>query len=64
MACAEHTRAIRALLIDRLTPDQLDALIDMSETVVAALDDNFHECAPAGKANRKTRSVTANHSIA
>jgi DNA-binding MarR family transcriptional regulator len=37
-ACCEHAKAVRAYLIDRLSPDQLDALADISETVVAGFE--------------------------
>lgn len=36
-ACCEHARAVRAHLLDRLSPAQLDALADISETVLAGL---------------------------
>jgi DNA-binding MarR family transcriptional regulator len=37
-ACCEHAKAVRAYLIDRLSPDQLDALADISETVLAGFE--------------------------
>lgn len=36
-ACTEYARAVRTYLIDRLSPAQLDALADISTTVLAAL---------------------------
>jgi DNA-binding MarR family transcriptional regulator len=36
-ACCEHAKAVRAYLVDRLSPEQLDALADISETVLAGL---------------------------
>jgi DNA-binding MarR family transcriptional regulator len=38
-ACCEHARAVRAHLVDRLSPKQLDALADISETVLANLEE-------------------------
>ncbi|HYJ69423.1 MAG TPA: MarR family winged helix-turn-helix transcriptional regulator [Nocardioidaceae bacterium] len=37
-ACCEHAKAVRAYLIDRLSPEQLEALADISETVLAGLE--------------------------
>jgi len=36
-ACCEHAKAVRAHLLDRLTAEQLDALADISETVLDGL---------------------------
>lgn len=36
-ACCEYAKAVRSLLIDRLSPAQLDALADISETVLGGL---------------------------
>lgn len=36
-AAPAHVRAVRRLFIDRLTPDQLEAVGDAAETVLAAL---------------------------
>jgi DNA-binding MarR family transcriptional regulator len=36
-ACREHAKAVRAYLIDHLSPRQLDALADISTTVLAGL---------------------------
>jgi DNA-binding MarR family transcriptional regulator len=36
-ACCEHAKAVRAYLVDRLSSEQLDALADISETVLAGL---------------------------
>ena len=37
-AAPGHVTAVRRLFIDRLTPDQIDALADVAETVLAAFD--------------------------
>lgn len=37
-AAPGHVAAVRRLFVDRLTPDQLDAMRDVAETVLAALD--------------------------
>lgn len=36
-ACRAHARAVRSYLLDRLSPEQLAALGDISETVLAGL---------------------------
>lgn len=38
-AAPGHVQAVRELFVDRLTPEQLDALAAMAETVLAALDE-------------------------
>lgn len=38
-AAPGHVEAVRRLFIDRLTPEQLDAIRDVAETVLAALDE-------------------------
>jgi DNA-binding MarR family transcriptional regulator len=38
-AAPGHVREVRRLFVDRLTPDQLDAVADAAETVLAAFDD-------------------------
>lgn len=38
-AAPGHLEAVRDLFVDRLTPDQLDAVADAAETVLAALED-------------------------
>jgi DNA-binding MarR family transcriptional regulator len=37
-ACCEYAKAVRAYLIDRLSAEQLDALADISETVLASFE--------------------------
>lgn len=37
-ACCEHAKAVRAQLLDALTPDQRKALMEISETVLAHID--------------------------
>lgn len=44
-AAPGHVNSVRALFVDRLTGDQLDAIADVAETVLAALaesDDRTH----------------------
>jgi DNA-binding MarR family transcriptional regulator len=41
-AAPGHVKAVRRLFVDRLTPQQLDALCDAAETILAVLD---QECA-------------------
>ncbi|HXW79055.1 MAG TPA: MarR family winged helix-turn-helix transcriptional regulator [Acidimicrobiales bacterium] len=44
-AAPSHLRAVRRLVIDRLTPAQLDSLADLSETVLAAVaEEELAEC--------------------
>lgn len=38
-ACGEHARLVRAYMLDALTPGQLDALTEISNTVLAHLDE-------------------------
>jgi DNA-binding MarR family transcriptional regulator len=38
-AAPGHVAAVRRLFVDRLTPDQLDAIGDAAEVVLAALDE-------------------------
>jgi DNA-binding MarR family transcriptional regulator len=38
-AAPGHVREVRRLFVDRLTPDQLDAVADAAETVLAAFED-------------------------
>lgn len=38
-AAPGHVRAVRRLFIDRLTPDQLDLVASVAETVLAEVDD-------------------------
>jgi DNA-binding MarR family transcriptional regulator len=42
-AAPGHVTAVRQLFVDRLTGDQLDALADVAETVLAGLDEYAHE---------------------
>lgn len=46
-ACCEHARAVRAHLLDRLSAEQLDALADISETVLDGLAIDAPASAPA-----------------
>lgn len=38
-AAPGHVTTVRRLFVDRLTPDQLDAIADVAETVLEAFDD-------------------------
>jgi DNA-binding MarR family transcriptional regulator len=38
-AAPGHVEVVRRLFVDRLTPEQLDAVADVAETVLAALDE-------------------------
>jgi DNA-binding MarR family transcriptional regulator len=38
-AAPGHVEAVRRLFVDRLSPEQLDAVADVAETVLAGLDD-------------------------
>jgi DNA-binding MarR family transcriptional regulator len=40
VAAPGHVAAVRRMFVDRLTPDQLDAIGDAAELVLAALDDS------------------------
>ena len=42
-AAPGHVTAVRQLFVDRLTGDQLDALADVAETVLAGLDEHADE---------------------
>jgi len=46
-AAPGHVTAVRQLFVDRLTGDQLDALADVAETVLAGLDEYADEADPA-----------------
>jgi len=45
-AAPRHVEHVRRWFIDSLTPDQLDALAEISETVLANLDDDPESCPP------------------
>ena len=45
-AAPRHVEHVRHLFVDSLTPEQLDALADISETVLANLDDDPESCPP------------------
>ncbi|MGQ0519697.1 MAG: MarR family winged helix-turn-helix transcriptional regulator [Actinomycetota bacterium] len=40
-AAPGHVREVRRLFVDRLSPDQLEAVADAAETVLAAFDDRL-----------------------
>ena len=42
-AAPGHVTAVRQLFVDRLTGDQLDAIADVAETVLAGLDEYADE---------------------
>jgi DNA-binding MarR family transcriptional regulator len=42
-----HVEHVRKWFIDSLTPEQLDALADISDAVMAKLDDDPESCPPA-----------------
>jgi DNA-binding MarR family transcriptional regulator len=46
-AAPGHVTAVRQLFVDRLTGDQLDALADVAETVLAGLDEYADEAESA-----------------
>lgn len=47
-AAPGHVRAVRDLFVDRLTPEQLDAVADAAETVLAGFDERDASSARAG----------------
>ncbi|MEY2448622.1 MAG: hypothetical protein QOH79_2098 [Acidimicrobiaceae bacterium] len=46
-AAPVHVEHVRRWFIDSLTPAQLDALVEISEAVVAKLDDDPESCPPS-----------------
>ena len=46
-AAPRHVEHVRRWFIDSLTPEQLDALADISDAVLAKLDDEPESCPPA-----------------
>jgi DNA-binding MarR family transcriptional regulator len=46
-AAPRHVEHVRKWFIDSLTPEQLDALADISDAVLAKLDDEPESCPPA-----------------
>lgn len=48
-AAPGHVAAVRELFIDRLTPEQLDAVGEAAETVLAALDEAGEPVRPPGR---------------
>ena len=47
VAAPLHVEHVRKWFIDSLTPEQLDALADISDAVMAKLDDDPEACPPA-----------------
>ncbi len=45
-AAPRHVEHVRRFFVDALTPDQLDALADISEAIVANLGDDPDGCSP------------------
>jgi DNA-binding MarR family transcriptional regulator len=45
-AAPRHVEHVRKWFIDSLTPEQLDALADISDAVMAKLDDDPEACPP------------------
>jgi len=45
-AAPQHVEHVRRLFIDALTPEQLDALADIAETIVAKLGEDPEACPP------------------
>jgi DNA-binding MarR family transcriptional regulator len=55
-AAPGHVAAVRRLFVDRLTPEQLDAIGDAAEAVLAALDAPPAQPTPSGRRRRATAS--------
>ena len=56
-AAPGHVRAVRELFVDRLTPEQLDVLGEVADTVLAALAEADPELAPLTEKHSPARAT-------